>query len=406
LNNNFGENAGMKKIMIILYIFLFTSSYYAGDELYQKAKDLAQKFIIIDTHIDLPLHLVGEWKDVTQRLEKGEIDYPRAVEGGLNAPFMSIYISPRHQGKPSAKETADTLIAIVERLQTEHPDKFKMAYSVNDILKNFENGLISLPMGMENGTPVENFEILRYYYDKGIRYITLTHGKWNHICDSSYDEDKHWNGLSPFGKELVQEMNKIGIMIDVSHVSDSAFYQAIELTKAPVIASHSSCRFFTPGFERNMSDDMIKKLGEKGGVIQMNFGSEFLDEGFRERDRIYNNSVKQFIDEHHVDNNDPLVKEFKQKYRREHPLEYATVAKVVDHIDHVVGLIGIDHVGLGSDFDGLGDQLPAGLKDVSMYPNLIHELLKRGYSEVDIEKICSGNILRVWKEVEEYAALH
>lgn len=392
-----------RTILFAIAILLYTNT-FAGDELYEKAQNLAQKFLIVDTHIDLPLHLVREWKDVTANLEHGELDYPRAVAGGLNAPFMSIYVSPRHQGKPSAQETADKLIAIVNRLETEYPDKFKVVHSVKDVMANFEKGIISLPMGMENGAPVTDFELLEKYYKAGIRYITLAHGKWNHICDSSYDEERHWNGLSPFGKELVKEMNKIGIMIDISHVTDETFYQVIELTDVPVIASHSSCRFFTPGFERNMSDKMIKTLAENGGVIQINFGSDFLDKEYRDRKSVYRQEVDKFIEEHQVKGDDPLVKKFRDDYKHEHPLGYSTVEKVADHIDHVVELVGIDHVGLGSDFDGVGDTLPTGLKDVSMYPNLIHELLKRGYIDSDIRKICSENLMRVWKQVEDYAA--
>lgn len=396
----------MNRVVVFFLSLLLSGQTFAGDDLYEKAKNLAQKFIIVDTHIDLPLHIVNEWKDITIRLDEGEMDYPRAVEGGLNAPFMSIYVSPRHQGKPAAQETADKLIEVVERLEQEYPDKFKVAHSVNDVLKNFDNGIISLPMGMENGAPVTDFKLLKKYYDKGIRYITLAHGKWNHICDSSYDEERKWNGLSPFGKELVKEMNNIGIMIDISHVTDETFYQVIELTETPVIASHSSCRFFTPGFERNMNDEMIRTLAKNGGVIQINFGSDFLDEDYRERKKVFREEVDNFIKEHQVGKRDPSVTKFRKDYNDKHPVGYSTVQKVVDHIDHVVELAGIEHVGIGSDFDGVGDSLPTGLKDVSMYPNLIYELLKRGYSEDDIQKICSGNILRVWKQVEDYAASH
>jgi membrane dipeptidase len=403
LSENISLEHKMIKKTFILLLISFTI-FAADNSLKQKAVVLSQKYIIVDTHVDLPLHLRKTWIDVTKERTKGQMDYPRAVKGGLNAPFMSIYVPPRLQGTPEAKAYADTLIVKVEKLERLYPDKFKIARTVNDVLKNFDEGVISLPMGMENGAPIQNDELLQYYYDKGIRYVTLAHGKWNHICDSSYDPDKHWGGLSQFGKELIGKMNRIGIMVDVSHVSDDAFYQIIELTETPVIASHSSCRYFTPGFERNMSDDMIKKLAEIGGVIQINFGSDFLDEDYRERKRKYRANVKAFMDEHQLERNDPKVKEHIENYLNEHPVGYSTLEKVADHIDHAVKLVGINHVGLGSDFDGVGDSLPIGLKDVSMYPNLIEELLKRGYSEEDIQKICSGNILRVWKQVEDYAA--
>ncbi|MFC2084952.1 dipeptidase [Bacteroidota bacterium] len=380
-----------------------TLTSYSDEELKKKANDLAHNIIIIDTHIDLPLRLEHKWFDVTERSDGRQMDYVRATEGGLDAPFMSIYIPPRFQGTPKAKASADTLIFIVEKLIKEHPDKLAKAFTPEDIEKNFKKGLISLPMGMENGAPIENLKLLKYYHQKGIRYVTLAHGKWNHICDSSYDEERNWDGLSPFGKELIKEMNRIGMIIDVSHITDEAFYQVMELSKVPVIASHSSCRHYTPGWERNMNDDMIKLLAKNGGVIQLNFGSEFLDQGRREREEKYQEHVRSFIKKNELERNDPKVEEFKNKYKRENPIGYADISKLVEHIDHVVEIAGIDYVGLGSDFEGLGDQLPTGLKDVSMYPNLIFELLKRGYSEEEIAKICSGNTLRVWNAVVEYS---
>jgi membrane dipeptidase len=198
----------------------------------------------------------------------------------------------------------------------------------------------------------------------------------------------------------VAEMNRLGIMIDISHVSDSTFYQVMRLTKAPVIASHSSCRYFTPGWERNISDEMIKLLAENDGVIQINFGSSFLKDDIRVKSDSAWNHVINYLKENNLSMDDPEAREYADKYWAANKPGYADVTDVADHIDHVVKLAGIDHVGIGSDFDGVGDSLPTGLKDVSYYPNLIYELLKRGYSEEDIQKICSGNILRVWKQVE------
>lgn len=367
------------------------------------AKELSQKFILVDTHIDLPLRLKDSPKDISKRLSDGDIDYIRAKEGGLDVAFMSVYVPPKLQGTPKAKEYADNLISVVEKLVKDYPDKFNFAQSTQDVLANFNSGLISLPMGMENGAPIESIELLNDYFNRGIRYVTLAHGKWNHICDSSYDPERKWHGLSPFGKELIPEMNRIGMLIDISHVSDETFYQVIEISKTPVIASHSSCRFFTPGFERNMSDDMIKALAKNGGVIQINFGSDFLSQNYRMKTDDFQKHVRDFIEHNHYKNDDPEVKKYIADYKKEHPIEYATVSDVANHIDHVVKLVGIDFVGIGSDFDGVGDSLPTRLKDASMYPNLIAELLKRGYSENDIEKICGGNFMRVWKQIEDYS---
>jgi membrane dipeptidase len=198
-------------------------------------------------------------------------------------------------------------------------------------------------------------------------------------------------------------MNRVGIMVDVSHISDDAFYQVMEISKAPAIASHSSCRFFTPGFERNMSDDMIRLLAEKGGVIQINFGSSFLTQAYREKELAARKVIVAHLATLNLTREDSAGKAYEKVYLREHPLGYADVSDVVAHITHVVRLVGIDHVGLGSDFDGLGDELPVGLKDVSQYPNLIYMLLKEGYSDDDIRRICGGNLLRVWTQVENTA---
>jgi membrane dipeptidase len=244
---------------------------------------------------------------------------------------------------------------------------------------------------------------VKYFYDRGIRYITLTHGKDNQICDSSYDTTRTWNGLSPFGRTVVQEMNKVGIMVDISHVSDSTFYQVMKLSKVPCIASHSSCRAFTPGFIRNMSDDMIKLLGKNNGVIQINFGSTFLDSTVRAANEANRKKLQVLLDEKKLKFSDSLAKPIIEEYQKLNPSLFADVETVANHIDHVVKLAGINHVGIGSDFDGVGDSLPTGLKDVSQYPNLIYVLLKRGYTEEDIEKICYKNVWRVWSAVEEFA---
>lgn len=404
------QSAKMKiKVRVAFFLMFAGFSFLTAQtdsDLLTRANELAQKFIIVDTHIDVPIRLVSDWEDVSRYSPGGEFDYPRAVKGGLNAAFMSIYIPPRLQGTGKEQQFANELIDTVENIVNRNPDKFALATSVADVTKNFENGLLSLCMGMENGAPITDYDQLKHFYERGIRYVTLTHGKWNLICDSSYDEERKWNGLSPYGKEVVRAMNEIGIMIDVSHVTDSTFFQVMEITKVPVIASHSSCRSFTPGWERNISDHMIKALGKNGGVVQVNFGSEFLTQKFRDADKEYRDHVDEFMNEHKLKRRDSAVVEYRNKYRLEHPKEYADVSDFVDHIDHIVDLVGIDHVGIGSDFDGLGDQLPTGLKDVSMYPNIIYELLKREYSEEEIEKICSGNLLRVWREVENYANIH
>ncbi len=399
---------GMNKIQIAIIFGFFLAGCSStipseDDALKQKAGDLAQKYIIVDGHVDLPWRLTHGMENVSGRTEKGDFDYIRAKEGGLDAPFMSIYIPSSYQKAGGAKAKADSLIDLVEGLSKSYPDKYEVALSPNDIERIKSSGKIALPMGMENGAPIESdLSNLDYFYHRGIRYITLTHAKDNEICDSSYDTTRTWKGLSPFGVEVVKKMNQIGIMVDISHVSDHTFYQVMELTRVPVIASHSSCRKFTPGFERNMSDDMIKKLGENGGVIMINYGSTFLRAASAKKSDDNWEKIKTYAKENGLKRGDKKYEEYYQKVVQENP-HYADVSDVADHIDHVVSLIGTDHVGLGSDFDGVGDSLPHNLKDASHLPNLIYHLLKRGYSNEDIRKICYGNIFRVWKIVESAA---
>lgn len=369
----------MRKIISLIIISMLISCSEEIEKI--SSEDLAKKLTIVDMHIDTPYRLWrqnlngDEIDDISKRTLKGDFDYPRAVSGGLNVPFFSIYTPASTQIDSTSHEMAVSLISMIEDIVTLHSDKFFIVKSTSDI-ELLDRERLGIAFGMENGAPIEgDLSRVQFYHDKGIRYITLTHSKSNHISDSSYDENHQWEGgLSSFGKELIREMNKVGIMVDISHVSDKAFYESIEISEVPVIASHSSLRHFTPGFERNVSDDMLIKLASKGGVISINFGSSFLTK-----------------------------KALEYRRNKEGPYPFADVTDVVDHIDRVVNLVGIDHVGIGSDYDGVGDTLPSNLKDVSTFPNLISELLTRGYTEEDIEKILSGNIIRVWKEVEDFA---
>ncbi|MFZ4425692.1 MAG: dipeptidase [Saprospiraceae bacterium] len=384
------------------------------DKLAVRADKLAHKYIITDGHVDLPyrlkvrnFQLTKEYIGIPIETEDGDFDYVRAKKGGLDLPFMSIYIPSEYQKKEDmGRGLADSLINMVSGIAAAHPDRFAMVVSPEQAETNFKKGIISLAMGMENGAPIGNdLANVAYFHQRGIRYITLTHGKDNQICDSSYDTTRTWNGLSPFGRQVVEEMNRVGIMVDISHVSDSTFYQVLRLSKLPVIASHSSCRKFTPGFERNMDDDMIRALKSNGGVIQINFGSTFLDGKVAENNNKKREEMRTLMQEKGLKPNTPEGREFIAQFQKSNPNLFADVKTVADHIDHVVALAGIDHVGLGSDFDGVGDSLPTGLKDVSQYPNLIRELLARGYSETAIAKICYKNVFRVWRAVEGAAAM-
>lgn len=378
----------------------------------QKANELATEFLITDGHVDLPYRLKvrnfkleKEYLGIPIETTNGDFDYVRAKKGGLDAPFMSIYLpANRQEEKGASKKLADSLINMVEGIAAAHSDKFVMAHTADDCMKVFEKGLIALPMGMENGSGLEDdISNVQYFNDRGISYITLTHSRDNLICDSSYDTTGTWGGLSPYGKEVVKEMNRVGVMVDISHVSDETFYDVMKITKVPVIASHSPCRKFTPDFERNMSDEMIRRLGENGGVIQINFGSSFLDREVQKNLNASRRELRKLMEERNLSFGDEQAMEVIRQFQKDNPVLLSDVEMVANHVDHVVKVAGVDHVGFGSDFDGVGDTLPTGLKDVSQFPNLIYVLLKKGYSEEDIEKICYKNVFRVWRAVDQYA---
>ena len=396
---------GMKLIVMAFCLPMVVSSVWADQSsVEEKASEITQKYLLTDGHIDVPYRLHDGWVDVTVSAPDGQFDYPRAVEGGLNLPFMSIYTPAEMEEEGGSFELANQLIDSVEAIAGRAPDKFMLVYTVADAKKAMETNRIGLAMGMENGSPIDHkIENVQYFADRGISYITLTHGLSNQIADSSYDDNRAWGGLSPFGKKVISEMNRVGIMVDVSHVSDDAFWQTLELTKVPVIASHSSARKYTPDFERNMSDEMIVALAKNGGVIQINWGSGFLTAQANAYSAKMWPARAAWLKEHGFDEDGPEARQFNKDYREKYPYPYATMAQVVDHFDHVIKLVGVDNVGIGSDYDGVGDSLPIGLKDVSQYPNLVAEFLRRGYSESDIAKILGGNLLRVWGEVEAYA---
>lgn len=367
-----------------------------------QAVEIAHKYVIVDGHVDAPSTVAEAGADIAAGEKTVDFDYARAKEGGLDAPFMSIYVAADYEEKGGAKARADILIGLMEGVAAQHPDKYEIAYSPKDVRRIFAEGKIALPLGMENGSPIEgDLANLKHFYDRGVRYVTLAHSKANHISDSSYDENKKWDGLSPFGFEVVRAMNDLGIMVDVSHLSDAAIEDALATSRAPVIASHSSLRHFTPDWERNLSDDLVKKIAENGGVVMINYGSSFLNEAANTYSAP--RTAAREAEEKKLGRamTEEEASAFGKAWLEAHPYPYATLEDVLNHIDRAVELAGIDHVGLGTDYDGVGDSLPVGLKDVSSYPVLVDGLLAREYDEASIEKILGANALRVWEEVEK-----
>jgi membrane dipeptidase len=370
-------------------------------ELRKKAERLAHEILLLDTHLDTPFELQKRMQDISGRIEGGHFDYVRARQGGLDALFMAVYVAPEYEEKGGAKAYAEGTIDMIEGFARRWPDKFARVNSIDGLKAQWGNGMVSILLGIENGSALEdNLDNVQHFYERGVRYITLVHSKNNRICDSSFDEGPKWHGLSPFGKELVARMNRVGMMIDVSHASDEAFDQILELSQAPVVATHSACRCFTPGWQRNMSDDMIRRLARKGGVIQVNFGSMFVNGAVNAQFEVLRKEILQHIQANHLEG--PERSRYVEQRWDQARLAQAHAGDVADNIDHIAKLVGIDHVGLGSDFDGI-TYVPVGLEDVSAYPNLIYELLKRGYGEPEIRKVCGANFLAVWAAVEKAA---
>jgi membrane dipeptidase len=318
---------------------------------------------------------------------------------------MSIYTSPDEDQRGTARQLANMQIDAVEALVGRHPDKFAMLSSPADVERLQAGGRVLLALGMENGAPLgDDLSQLAHFHARGVRYITLAHSASNRISDSSYDRSRRWQGLSPFGRQVVAEMNRLGIMVDVSHLSDAAATQAIGLSRVPVIASHSGMRHFTPGFERNLSDELAAAIAAKGGVVQLTFGIGFVNRQAADNLQAY------FTAEAALDQRNAAARAagkpledkaaFDKEWERTHPVPATPIEAVLDQVDYAVKLVGIDHVGLGSDFDGVSGNLPQGLRNVADYPNLIAGLQARGYPDDDLRKILGGNLLRVWAAVE------
>lgn len=316
---------------------------------------------LLDSHCDTPTQIL-RGRNLALDNEGAHVDFPKISRGGVDAAFFALYVPADLEGE-GAYSHAELLLNSLKDTLRANSDKAVLTLTVEQAYENKAEGLFSVFLGLENGSPIgTSLDRLDYFYDAGVRYMTLCHSADNQICDSCASTVKRWRGLSPFGREVVSRMNSLGMLVDVSHISDEAFYDVLECSTRPVVATHSCCRALA-GHPRNMSDDMIKALASKGGVIQINFYPVFLDDSFKELE---------------------MYTAARPSYKR-----------IADHIDHVVSLVGVDHVGIGSDFDGI-DVTPDGLEDISMMPLLFEELRSRGYREADLEKIASGNFFNAF----------
>lgn len=393
---------------IALLSFLVCLSCQIGGEnpqndLQIKAREMAQRIMILDTHIDIPYGITRDSLNRFIHAPDAQFDYTRARQGGLNLAFLAVYVPPAYLDSSNARDFTDDKLDLLYSMVKRWPDKFEMIFSPAEMSRKPDPNIIHIALGIENGTALQgNINNLQYFYNRGIRYITLVHSKNNRICDSSFDEVKNWYGVSPFGKQVIEEMNRLGIMVDVSHASDESFFQIVKYSRAPVIASHSGCRYFTPGFERNLSDSMIQIIADKGGVVQIPVGSFFLSSDFHKVSQTMQSEMDHYLAENHISEKDPAAQQFEKELKAKYQVDRGDVTDVADHIDHVAKLVGIDYVGIGSDFEGVST-LPHRIESVADYPNIIYELLKRGYAEKDIRKIFGENLIRVWKKTEKVA---
>jgi membrane dipeptidase len=370
----------------------------AAPEVSERARRVHDSAILFDGHNDLPWHLRErgdvrfERIDLAQRLKRGQTDIPRLREGGVKAQFWSVYIPSEHS---NPARTVTEQIDLVHRMVERYPDDLAMAYSADDVERIVRSGKIASLIGIEGGVAIEDdLAQLRAFHRLGARYMTLTHNKTLDWADAATDQPKS-HGLSPFGERVVREMNRLGMLVDISHVSPETMAAALRVSQAPIIASHSSAFAVAPS-PRNVPDDVLRQLRRNGGVVMVNFYSGFVVPEAARR-------TAEARKELHAKHPDPA--EYARAYSawaRTYKMPRGTIADVADHIDHIVKVAGVDHVGIGSDFDGI-TAWPAGLEDVSCFPRLTEELLKRGYSDEDVRKVLGGNVLRAFREAGRVA---
>jgi membrane dipeptidase len=386
----------------VLSVGVFATFAASGNEISDRAHQLHFSSIVLDTHDDTTQRFFAKDYDLGARNPDGHVDIPRMKEGGMNAIFFSIWIDGRIMGPPAVQKALDQIDAVRENVR-KHANDIELARTADDVRRAHAQGKIAALMGVEGGHMIGNdIRMVRIFADLGVRYMTLSHFYNDEWADSSTDKPAH-NGLTEFGKDIVREMNRQGMMVDISHVSDKTFYDALEVSKAPLIASHSSCRAICD-HARDMSDDMIKALAAKGGVIQINYERSFIDQAYKDAyDRETGGAVAHLSEVTKNCNNDEAcisreMATLQKKLTAEGKLPQVSWERIVDHIDHVVKLVGADHVGLGSDFDGA--DMPAGMEDCSKLPKITEALLRKGYSESDIRKILGENTLRVMEQAE------
>jgi membrane dipeptidase len=400
------RRAAIGSAVLALPVLVVTQS-LPPDAVSARAKQLHDRAIVIDSHDDTPQRLLFEKDfDIGARHANGSIDIPRMRDGGLDALFFSIWVPSDVTGPPAVRRALDLIDTVREAVRT-HPNDLVLATTAAEVRRAASAHKIAALMGMEGGHMIDDdLRLLRGYAALGVRYLTLTHFKNNNWADSSTDKPAH-NGLTPFGRDVVRELNRLGVMVDISHVADKTFYDALAVTTAPVIASHSSCRVIAR-HPRNMTDDMLRAVAKNGGVVMINYEASFLSEEYRVASEKKSGGVVAQLAamSKQCGGNEACTTLEEARINRaameKGELPKVAWEKIVEHIDHAVKVAGVDHVGLGSDFDGA--TMPFGMEDASKLPKITEALLKKGYTEPDVEKILGGNILRVMEQVERVAA--
>lgn len=374
--------------------------------LWQKALRIHRSAIVIDTHNDITSPMVDEDYDLgTPSAGKYHTDLERMEKGGMTGEFFSIYVSRSYAKEGGASRRALDMIDMVYRQAERHPQKLIMGYSTADIRRAKRQGKIAALMGIEGGHAIENsLMTLRAFYRLGVRYMTLTHSNTNDWADASTDAPRH-NGLSDFGKEVVSEMNRLGMLIDVSHVSDETMSDVLDISTAPIIASHSSAKALA-NHPRNISDDLLKRIAKNDGVVMVNFFSGFISQEYIDARKVRDEKLKPQLEDLNQKYKDDAKKleEERDKLFAANPLPLVPLSVLMDHFEHIIKVAGIDHVGIGSDFDGVPD-LPKDMQDIAQLPNITYELLKRGYSEQDIKKVLGENLMRAFAKAETVAQI-
>src|SRR5216683_2412429 len=399
----------MRRVLAVLCVSPFLcaglvlSRRVSADDIGERAKKLHFSSIVLDTHDDTTQRFFTKDYDIGKRNPDGHVDIPRMREGGMNAIFFSIWIDGRVMGPPAVQKALDQIDAVHENVHR-YPKDLVFCRTAAEVREAHKQGKIAALIGVEGGHMIGNdMRVLRMFGDLGVRYMTLSHFYNDEWADSSTDKPVH-NGLTDFGKDIVREMNRQGIMVDISHVSDKTFYDALEVSKAPLMASHSSCRALC-NHVRDMSDDMIKALAAKGGVIQINYEVSFIDQAYKDASDKLSGGVVAIFDQLKKECGDDeacmgkKMNEMHDKAVADGKLPHVSWERIIDHIDHAVKLVGADHVGLGSDFDGAS--MPEGMEDASKLPKISEALMRKGYSDGDIQKILGGNLLRVMAQNEK-----